>query len=289
MRLAVLIPTHHRKAVVGKLLSHLERQERLPDEVVLSVPDASHVEAFSTFRMPVTCVTGRTGSCAQRNQALDYALPRFDIVTFFDDDFVPADDYLAQVERLFARHADWSVATGWVVQDGARSAPLSFEAALAALSVLPNHGRPTLVKELSGAYGCNMSMRTQHIGDLRFDERLALHGWQEDVDFTSQMRRAGRVVFVSDLRGVHLGAAGGRVSGRRVGYSQIVNPAYLIRKGTVSPKYGLKLLCRNLAANLVRSVRPEPHIDRRGRLQGNLLGLGHLAMGRVEPERILTL
>jgi GT2 family glycosyltransferase len=257
---------------------------------VLSVPDPSHVDAFPSGRMKVTCISGKSGLCAQRNQALDHVLPRFDIVTFFDDDFVPADNYLAQVQSLFSDNVDWSVVTGWVVQDGARTSPLSFDAGLAALSAAASGPQPPrIVRDLPGVYGCNMSMRTRDVGDLRFDERLALYGWQEDVDFTSRMRRSGRVVFVSTLRGVHLGAAEGRVSGVRLGYSQVINPAYLIRKGSVSRGYGLRLLCRNLAANLVRSFRPEPHIDRRGRLQGNLLGLGHLAMGRVEPERILTL
>ena len=78
-----------------------------------------------------------------------------------------------------------------------------------------------------------MSIRASMIGDLRFDERLVLYGWQEDIDFTSQLRQRGRVVCVSNIRGVHLGLKAGRVSGERFGYSQVVNPVYLIRKGTV--------------------------------------------------------
>jgi hypothetical protein len=39
----------------------------------------------------------------------------------------------------------------------------------------------------------------------------------------------------------------------------------------------------------VHSVRPEPFVDRRGRLRGNLLAVLDLVRGRTTPERILEL
>jgi hypothetical protein len=116
-----------------------------------------------------------------------------------------------------------------------------------------------------------------------------LYGWQEDIDFTSQLRRYGRVVGFNTIIGVHLGLKAGRVSGVRFGYSQIANPTYLISKGTVPATFALDLMARNIAANLLRSLWPEPWIDRRGRLRGNLLAVGHLMMGRIEPEYILKI
>jgi GT2 family glycosyltransferase len=289
MKMVVVIPTHGRKSIVAQLLSHLEGQVRLPDEVVLSVPDRDHVGELSTS-LPLRIVSGRQGLCAQRNQALDAVVAGSDVVTFLDDDFLPADDYLAGLERLFQEHGDWAVVTGNVVKDGARGSPLTFEEGLAALSACRAPADETLsIIDRQGVYGCNMSMRSAWIGDLRFDERLALYGWQEDVDFTSQLQRFGRVVEVNTLRGVHLGFSGGRVSGVRLGYSQVVNPVYLIRKRTIGFSYGIKLVLRNFAANVVRSFRPEPHIDRRGRLHGNLLGLWYLATGRGDPERVVHL
>jgi len=97
------------------------------------------------------------------------------------------------------------------------------------------------------------------------------------------------VIQVSTILGVHLGLKSGRVSGERFGYSQVVNPVYLIRKGTVPPTFALPLMIRNLAANFTKSLWPEPYIDRRGRLRGNLLGLVHVLMGRINPEHVLRL
>jgi GT2 family glycosyltransferase len=134
-----------------------------------------------------------------------------------------------------------------------------------------------------------MSMRSRLIGQLRFDERLVLYGWQEDIDFTSQLRRHGRIVQLSTAIGVHLGLKAGRVSGVRFGYSQIANPVYLIKKGTVPAIFALRLIGRNVTANFLRSFWSEPYVDRRGRLKGNLLAAYHLMQGRIEPEYILKI
>ncbi len=68
-----------------------------------------------------------------------------------------------------------------------------------------------------------------------------------------------------------------------------MNPIYLIGKGTMKRWYGLRLICRNLAANTVKSLNPEPYIDRRGRLKGNLIGFAHVLTRRAHPEYILKL
>jgi hypothetical protein len=134
-----------------------------------------------------------------------------------------------------------------------------------------------------------MSVRSAAVGELRFDERLPLYGWQEDIDFTCQLRQRGRVVGMNTLQGVHLAAKQGRTSGVRFGYSQVANAVYLVRKGTVPRGFAYRLMVRNIAANVVKSVRPEPYVDRKGRLKGNLLAAYHVLKGRVDPEYILKL
>ena len=290
MKLVVIIATAGRKEQVERLLAYLERQTRLPDEVLISAPDASHAGPCKACHFPVKLLFGKKGSSAQRNTALEEAIGRFDIVTFFDDDFVPADDYLMRIVAGFEGHPDWAVVMGHAVKDGAHNAGLTWEEAIEALYgaevAFPQEQQ---VEDHVGAYGCNMSMRASMIGSLQFDERLVLYGWQEDIDFTSQMRGRGRVVGVNTIRGVHLGLKAGRVSGARFGYSQIANPVYLIRKGTVPASFALPLMGRNFAANLLRSLWPEPYVDRRGRLGGNLLALTHVLTGRIEPEHILKM
>ncbi|WP_269930505.1 glycosyltransferase family 2 protein [Aminobacter sp. HY435] len=289
MKLVVAIATLGRPEQLSRLIAHLGWQTRLPDEVIVSAPDASHVGEVQCESFPVTTVFGAKGLCAQRNTALDRVGSDFDIITFLDDDFVPADDYLARVDAAFAANADWAVVMGHAIMDGARNAGHSWQDATEALVNARANPAEHSVSDHVGAYGCNMSIRAAMIGDLRFDERLVLYGWQEDIDFTSQLRAKGRVVGVSSIVGVHLGLKAGRVSGVRFGYSQVVNPVYLIRKGTVPATFAVPLMARNIAANIARSLRPETYIDRRGRLRGNMMAVAHVLTGRIEPEYILRI
>ena len=290
MKLVVIIPTIGRKDLVNDVLRHLEQQTRLPDEVIVTTPDATHIEPFSSERFPITYVFGKRGLCAQRNQALANALGRFDVITFFDDDFLAGSRYLELLLAAFQRHPEWAVIHGNVVADGVRGP--GFTVAQGSEKLREAEARPAgavIVREHPGAYGCNMSMRAAQIGALRFDERLVLYGWQEDIDFTNQLGRFGKIISLSTLLGVHLGVKGGRLSGVRHGYSQVVNPVYLVKKGTMPLWFALDLMGRNLAANLAKSVWPEPYLDRRGRLKGNLLAAYHLVQGKIEPEFVLKL
>jgi glycosyltransferase involved in cell wall biosynthesis len=293
MKLTVIIATYGRKALLDRALTFLEGQSRLPDAVIVSAPDETHVQRRETPAYPLSFVFGGRGLCAQRNKGLEAALGDADVITFFDDDFLPAADYLALVEAAFRDNPDWAVLRGEAVVDGAKGAGLSFEEGLAALrkaetarAIAPVAPQ---VSDQVGGYGCNMSIRAAFIGAARFDESLPLYGWQEDIDFSGQLRERGRVVGLNTLYGVHLGAKGGRVSGVRLGYSQLVNPVYLVRKGTVPAGFAFRLMWRNIAANTIKSFWPEPYIDRRGRLKGNILAALHLARGKVDPGFILKL
>jgi GT2 family glycosyltransferase len=123
----------------------------------------------------------------------------------------------------------------------------------------------------------------------RFDEDLPLYGWQEDIDYAGRARKLGRLVCDPACRGVHMGVQGARTSGVRFGYSQIANPAYLIRKGSMRATFGTRLACRNMASNLFNTLRLNRRKDYSGRLRGNLQALFDAGLGKLHPTRILSL
>jgi GT2 family glycosyltransferase len=289
MRLVAVIATANRRALVSRALAHLDAQTRPADEIVVSAPDETHIERYQARRFTIRYVLGANGLTAQRNRALD-SIEGCDTIVFLDDDFVPADDYLEQVEASLRDNPAWGVVTGRVLFDGIKGPGLTFEDGLRIVTEHSQGSYPGAPpQERHGAYGCNMAMRFRDIGTERFDERLPLYGWQEDTDFSRRIAGGRPILQVNRLCGVHLGIKSGRVSGVRFGYSQIANPVYLARKGTVPARWAARLIARNLAANAVRSLSPEPHIDRIGRLKGNTIAALHLLRGRVEPEYILKL
>ena len=78
----------------------------------------------------------------------------------------------------------------------------------------------------------------------------------------------------------------GRVSGVKFGYSQIANPVFLSRKGTMSWSVSFKMILYNVLANHGKIFWPEAWVDRKGRAKGNWLGVIDLLTGKLHPERI---
>jgi GT2 family glycosyltransferase len=296
-RIAVAIPTIGRAAILRETLRELARQTRPPDRVLVCGAQPADVAGAEAAAPGLTGPDGRgvtvllapPGLPRQRNALIRHA-EGADIIVFFDDEFLPDPDYLAVVEQAMAADPAIVVATGLVLADGIGGPGLSPAEGRA---VLAGSGAPTpaIAPAFSG-YGCNMALRLapMRAHDLWFDERLPLYGWQEDVDLCRRLAAFGGVVRLRAARGVHLGVKSGRGSGLRLGYSQVANPLYLAGKRLGYPLgRAVTHLGRNVAMNLARAAWPEPHVDRRGRLRGNLLALRDLLTGRLMPERILEL
>ncbi len=281
-KVAVVVASVGRSGEIGQLLCHLQRQSLPPSAIVLSVSRPSDLPPIVPPGVDV--VIGTKGLTTQRNRGLDKVLADCDVVVFFDDDFIPEDDGLARVAQLFRDNPDIVGATGLVLRDGIKHGGIAYDEALAALH---EHGRvsasPVANKTTDELYGCNMAFRATAVGTLRFDEKLPLYGWQEDVDFTGQLLPRGRVVKTTAFAGVHRGVTKGRTPGLALGYSQMVNPIYLMRKGTMRPRKAARLMVQNLIANHAGLVRPEPFVDRAGRSKGNWIGLLAILRGRCDP------
>lgn len=288
MRIHAVIATTGRPEIVRRVVARLAEQTRPPDGVLVVGASLDDIVGLDGASANLEILVARRGLCRQRNTALDHLGNRTDVVVFFDDDFIPAHDFIARLEALLVEQPDVVGATGVLVADGAQSQPIGFDEAITRLD--GSGDRPTPSKrDCASLYGCNMAIRLSAAAGLRFDEKLPLYGWQEDVDFTHQLSWRGRLVKTSELTGIHMGARSGKTSGKRLGYSQIANVIYLRRKGTMCPWLGERLLFQNIVSNVVRSLWPEHDIDRRGRLVGNLLALRDLVTGRIDPERIEAL
>lgn len=292
LRIAVGIATAGRRATLSEAVAEIAKQRRLPDVVVICPTDAGDVDhdLLKSLPYPTKLVTSSPGLTHQRNAILR-EVQDFDAIVFFDDDFFPSSSYIANAEAILSRHEDVAVITGTLIEDGINGPGLTPETARERIAAAPVPIDAGRIRPDYGAYGCNMVIRLAPVIEhgIAFDEALPLYGWQEDIDFSRQLARWGRVVRAAALNGVHLGVKRGRTSGVKFGYSQVANPIFLMRKGTVSLAFGGKTLVKNVLANAGRALRPEAHIDRAGRLKGNMLALLDLVQGRMHPRRICEL
>ena len=291
MRIAAIIATLGRREAAQDLVGDLRAQTRLPDRTIFAVTTPDDAPDRDPVLANETLICARKGSCVQRNLAIDIAAGDCDILVFFDDDFIPDQHYLERLEEAFEDGPDIVGVTGLVVADGVSGAGIGRGEALQAIhrhaQAYPEGDRGRA--QLFGLYGCNMAIRTSALCQRRFDEKLPLYGWLEDLDLTNQLMQEGRLVRINRLVGAHRGIKAGRTSGVRLGYSQVANPIYLIRKGTAPKRHMYENIFKYVAVNLLKSVRPEPFVDRRGRLRGNLVGLLDILRGKSSPERILDL
>lgn len=284
----VVYATLGRAEILSQTHAALARQTVPPTSVIVSSPSLADAGALAT--MPgVTVLTGPAGSTPQRNHALRHLPDGTDVVAFFDDDFVPHPRWIEEVAGVFRRRPDVGAVTGTLVADGIKGPGITAERALAMLEAapLPDTGR---IEEPYSPYGCNMAFRAAMIRGLFFDERLVLYGWLEDRDFGAALaQRGAKLVKAGAALGVHMGVKRGRVSGVKLGYSQVVNPVYLKAKGTMRLGQVVDHVFRNTASNLAKTARPEPYIDRAGRLHGNLVGMLDVLRGRLTPEKAAQL
>ena len=293
LKIAIGIATAGRREQMPLTLAQIARQHTLPQRIVVCPAGRDDYDTGATPQVgcPIELLYGPRGLTAQRNLILE-ACPDIDVLVFIDDDYYPAPDYLEQVAALFCAYPDIVVATNHPVRDGATGPGITHDEALRILAAnAPLERDAPHIKTTYGGYGCNMAVRVAPALEhgVRFDTNLPLYGWLEDIDFSRRMAAHGRIANCSSLVGVHLAVKRGRTSGLRFGYSQIANPLYLLRKGSMSARYSLRHIGRNVAKNLLHFVRPEPWVDRRGRLKGNLIALGDLVLGRLDPRRIQTL
>ncbi|PLZ03575.1 glycosyl transferase family 2 [Burkholderia sp. WAC0059] len=324
MKKIVVVATRARAAETGVLFDLLLDQDERPDAVYAVGVDPADLRGLDAHPLcaavPVRLLLAdRAGSTVQRNwgieaalgdveraaadvaadevadaAAADAAAPREPwFVAFFDDDFRPHRAWLRQCAAVFGADPGIVGLTGRVLADGVKSRGLSEAEAARYLAgecaPQPHWASGDARREIESAYGCNMAFVGRAVRGLRFDESLPLYGWQEDQDYTSRARRLGQMVYEPACRGVHLGVKKGRTSGVRFGYSQIVNPLFLVKKNTMARRKACVFIVRHLLSNVAHSVRRDPVFDYRGRLRGNLIAIADCLRGANHPGRILEL
>ena len=288
MRVAVIVASTGRPQQLAELTSFLNAQTHTPCTVLYSVVNEDDLPERDALYSPSEVVFGSKGLCAQRNRGLTKVLGNCDAIAFLDDDYLPSKFMLEGISKFFEASPEYVGVTGVLLADGINSAGVSLDDAKKMIMDYDASPSPeyTVTKEKQGLYGCNMAYRASAISDERFDEKLALYGWQEDIDFAASLMKKGRLGKSAAFVGVHRGVKGGRTSGVKLGYSQIANPTYLIKKGTMTPYFGMRLMVRNFLANHAKALRPEPWVDRWGRVKGNWKAIFDVLRNKEDPRKV---
>lgn len=297
MKPFVIVATKGRAKETRVLLDYLLNQSLVPHYVVVVGSEQSDIEGLDTHpfieQKKGELVISKAGLCIQRNAGIETLLAQPELATdqewfvaFFDDDFRPAHNWMEEAQKYFSDNKDVVGITGLVLADGIH---LEFgipeeeaQHYLTNEAVDPN-AKPGV---LQGLYGCNMAYVGKIMQLQRFDENLPMYAWQEDYDFAHRALEHGTLRKMPYSRGVHLGTSNGRTSGVRFGYSQVANPIYLVKKGSMPWRVAAKLMSKNFASNSYRTLTRVQTKDFPGRLKGNMRAVFDLVRGKLNPLNV---
>lgn len=202
MTITVIIPTYRRPPDLARCLLALQKQTRLPDQVVVVVRDTDTetwnlLEKFNPNLLPLHTVTvGIPGVVAAMNAGLDMA--EGEIIAYTDDDAAPHHDWLERITSHFMSDSGIAAVGGrdWVYQ-GEQLLNGSTEV-VGKLQwfgrVIGNHHLGIgEAREVDVLKGVNVSYRRTAITQLRFDERMRGTGAQVhfELAFCLALKRAG--------------------------------------------------------------------------------------------------
>lgn len=253
MKISVIICTRNRFDDFTKTLPSIVAQSRLPDELI--VVDSSDEKKLETYLksvelpFPVRYFHTQPGLTLQRNHGIRECSS--DLIFFFDDDVDLDVNYLAEVEKVFARDVKHEIGAvgGRIVKNSPQTLGLQFESALFGFirtafgvvgtgngrfypSGMPSHPRMNqpggFIECLSG---CCMAFRRVVFEKAKFDEDLAHYGLMEDVDISKQTLDAGyKIYYQTTATLVHNESSMNRLKVLQWAEMSVVNYDYLFRK-----------------------------------------------------------
>lgn len=253
---SVVICTYKRAASLGRLLHSLAGQTRKPDQLIVvdASPDAA-TEQVVREHSRTNALAGEVryfrvagplkGLTRQRNFGLRWV--ETDLMVFFDDDVVLAQDCLGEMERVHREGGGAVAGVGAYVENG-YSPPTLLWRVRRWLGIVPDltPGRyhrsgmsvpwsflPPTMEAVEGEWliGCSMMWPTAAAREVGFCSHFDGYAQAEDLDFSLRMRRKGKLLMVGSARLQHFHEASGRPDFFKLGYMAIYNRYVLHEAG----------------------------------------------------------
>ena len=205
IKISVVVPTYHRPKDLERCLEALKKQNRQPDEVLVTIREADSetwelLASFNHQPLPLHLIKMDAsvviGALPAMNLAIDAASG--DILVFTDDDSAPHTDWLERIETHFLSDSniggvggrDW-VYHGTRLEDGEREVVgkvLWFGQVIG-----EHHLGFGEAREVDLLKGVNMSFRRTAMAGMHFDRRMRGTGAAPhfELAFSLALKRAG--------------------------------------------------------------------------------------------------
>lgn len=286
-RIAYVIATANRREILEETIQFILSGTVVPAQIIVVGAKQEDLP-----RNPPACVTCHVGCCGltqQRNLGVSALSDNVDIAALIDDDVFVHEAYSENMLSIFDQNPNTTLVMGHILQNGDISLSDARKLILEHQVSAKDRGRYVVTTTTwGGVYGANMVMRKSFLDHTKFDERLVLYALMEDVDIGTQARKSGDVGYYFGAPCVHLRTPGGRISAKKLGFSEVMNPVYLARKGSVP--WGVVIIRRMIRQPLVNLARTILHQDREKleRFKGNMIALFFVLRGKIQPEHAIN-
>lgn len=246
---SIIICTKDRLGRMETCLESLFSQSHPPTEIIVvdsGVETAELLLRNYQYRLPkisLRYTTSEPGLTRQRN--LGIRLASCDILHFLDDDVILERDYVAAIQKTFEgrRATDVVGVSPMLIEPDELSALGVFIRRLFLLphakstgrllpsgfGAYPWNGDEANVREIHIACGC-CAYRRSLFDKITFDEFFSGYGYMEDLDFSLQAGKQGRILLNPKAVVFHAPAESGRPNLRRMAAMQTINHYYVFRK-----------------------------------------------------------
>jgi GT2 family glycosyltransferase len=225
LRTSVIICTRNRLDCLPVCLCSIARQTSLPDELIII--DSSDIPMmtqdrfktiFTADMFPRTKLLYRhtkPGLTYQRNIGIDIA--RGDIVYFFDDDVIVDENYIKEMQRVFAGQPRFAGGSGTITNIAPYKFSFKYLMRIVFLiqrnyasgyftkSGMPTHAYGSkFFQEVQVLGGCCCAYRASVFKSNRFDEYLVRYAFMEDCDFSKRVSKTNKLFYNPHAKLVHM-------------------------------------------------------------------------------------
>lgn len=224
LTITVIICTRNRLDCIGDCLVSIAQQTAKPNELIIVdssdiplIAQEQFLAIFNNNNYPHTNLLyrhTRPGLTYQRNIGIDLASS--DIIYFFDDDVELDQDYIKEMQRIFACHPKYVGGSGSITNIAPYKRSFryvmreffliqrNYASGCFTSSGMPTHAYGTdQFKEVAALSGCCSAYRSSVFHKYRFDEHLVRYAYMEDCDFSWRVSVENKIFYNPFAKLIH--------------------------------------------------------------------------------------
>jgi GT2 family glycosyltransferase len=295
MKTLIVIPTRNRPDEIINTINFLNLNKNFFSKII--IVDSSDIELkekikklLLNYSLNIKLIDAQPSTCTQRNIGFSF-IEDEEFIMFLDDDNIFYNDALLQMNNFLKKNINFAgIAFNQILKEEENfSEKLKKNFFTNKLSIYPskkggvsrsgwqskfiNFENDEIVEWLPTRA---VIYRTDLIKNLKFDENLGIYGYLEDLDFSLELKKKGKLMVCSNAKYTHDQSIDR--SGFEFGKKEVRNRYYLVQKHNLN-KY---LFFITLFAKMLINLKEGIFLNKNSlqRFYGNIIAL--MSLNKIE-------